>query len=338
MTKQTDIIIANPMYDVVFKSLMEDKEIARYFVETIIDEEIVEIEFAQQEYTYYIQTDTETETKPENKTKELKVIRLDFIASIRTKEGDEKKVLIEIQQSLNPIDVFRFRSYLAKQYSAHENIIKEEKIIVKNDKVTIEEKIVDIRSIIAIYMLGFEIDDLPYIISKFVFKGNDVVSGCEVNTKHPIVKELAHEAYYVQVPRINPEIYANWSECSRLMKLLSLFEQNYFVVKKHLKEYIYTISKTDKILKKMINKLEQMASDSYTRRVMEEQEFAAMNMAFWKQAIVNKDNIIAAVSAERDNAWNTITALQSNNAALQSNNAALQHQIEEYLIRYGKLN
>ena len=110
------------MYDVVFKALMEDKDIARYFVETIIGEKITEIDFAQQEYVYYIETETE------NKIKELKIVRLDFVATIRNKEGEEKKVLIEIQQSLNPIDVFRFRSYLAKQYSAHENIIKEEKI------------------------------------------------------------------------------------------------------------------------------------------------------------------------------------------------------------------
>ena len=41
--EQQDIIIANPMYDAVFKALMEDRENARYFVETIIDEEIVEM-------------------------------------------------------------------------------------------------------------------------------------------------------------------------------------------------------------------------------------------------------------------------------------------------------
>jgi len=49
--------------------------------------------------------------------------------------------MIEIQQSLNPIDVFRFRSYIAKHYSAHENIIKKEKIVVKNDKVTVKEQL-----------------------------------------------------------------------------------------------------------------------------------------------------------------------------------------------------
>jgi len=54
--EQKEIIIANPMYDAVFKALMEDKDNARYFVEAIIDEEIVEIDFAKNDYIYYVQT------------------------------------------------------------------------------------------------------------------------------------------------------------------------------------------------------------------------------------------------------------------------------------------
>ena len=126
--EQKEIIIANPMYDAVFKALMEDKENARYFVESIIDEEIVEIDFAKNDYVYYIQGDTE------NKAKNIKIVRMDFVATILNKDGKEKKVMIEIQQSLNPIDVFRFRSYIAKHYSAHENIIKDIAYLNPNPK------------------------------------------------------------------------------------------------------------------------------------------------------------------------------------------------------------
>ena len=319
MEKQEEIIIANPMFDVVFKGMIEDKENARYLVETFISEEIMDIELAQQEYIYYRQTETE------NKTKEIKVIRLDFVATVRTKDGEYKKILIEIQQSLNPIDSFRFRSYLAKQYAAHENIIRREKIIVKNDKVTIKEEIVNLRSIIAIYILGFEIEDAPNIIFKQIPQCFDVFDGSEVNTQHPIVKDLSHESYYVQIPRVKPEMYNDWSKCSRLMKLLSLFEQNYFVDKNYLKKYKYPIdSITDKPLEKMINTLRQIAADPHTRRVMEEEAFAAMNIDFLKQSIVNKDVII--------------DALQSSNDALQSSNDALKNQLEEYRRKFGKLN
>ena len=105
----------------------------------------------------------------------------------------------------------------------------------------------------------------------------------------------------------------------RQIRKTSLFEQNWFVDKKFLKKYVYRITETetDKILKKMIATLEKIAADPYTRRVMEEEEFMAMNIDFWKQTIVNKDSIIAAVSAEL---------------------AQKDKELEEYRRRYGKLN
>ena len=48
--QKKDIIIANPMYDVVFKTLMQ-ADFARYFVGSIISEEIIDIDFDSQEYT-----------------------------------------------------------------------------------------------------------------------------------------------------------------------------------------------------------------------------------------------------------------------------------------------
>ena len=55
MTKrQKGIIIANPMYNVVFKLLMADKDIARYFVGTVLGEKITDTDFAPQEYSYEV--------------------------------------------------------------------------------------------------------------------------------------------------------------------------------------------------------------------------------------------------------------------------------------------
>ena len=54
--RQSDIIIANPIYDVVFKNLMTtgggtNKDNAGFFVGTILGEEIMDIELLPQEYT-----------------------------------------------------------------------------------------------------------------------------------------------------------------------------------------------------------------------------------------------------------------------------------------------
>jgi len=48
--------VANPIYDTVFKYLMEDTEIARRLLSKIIGEEIIKIEVRPQEHTYKTET------------------------------------------------------------------------------------------------------------------------------------------------------------------------------------------------------------------------------------------------------------------------------------------
>ncbi len=43
------MLIANPMYDVVFKYMMDDNKVARLFLGAILGEEITELEFKPQE-------------------------------------------------------------------------------------------------------------------------------------------------------------------------------------------------------------------------------------------------------------------------------------------------
>ncbi|MDR1022688.1 MAG: hypothetical protein LBL94_05390, partial [Prevotellaceae bacterium] len=46
--------IANPIYDVAFKFMMEDNKVAKAFLSAIIQEEVVELDFASQEHTIRI--------------------------------------------------------------------------------------------------------------------------------------------------------------------------------------------------------------------------------------------------------------------------------------------
>ena len=285
-TQPKNTIIANPMYDVVFKTLMTDRDIARYFVGTILGVEIIDIDFAPQEYTY--------ERKPKTeKQKPVKVIRLDFVATIRTKAGETKKVLIEIQQSQKKIDLFRFSSYLGKQYMQRDAKAKEEK----------DEDKVEALPIVAIYLVGYKMPANPHIAVKIDRVGINILEGEKVEVKDPLVDILTHDAYFIQVSRIQQAMYADWEKCSELMKLLSLFEQNYFVDGKFTKKYLYPLDpKTDKILKKMVNTLERIATDPYMRRVMEEQEWDELEVNLLQDALERQGNTIVVVSAERDNA------------------------------------
>jgi hypothetical protein len=283
-----DIIIANPMYDVVFKHLMmADKNIARFFIGAILGVEIVDVEFLAQDYSY-----TEN-VKTGNIIETVRIHRLDFVATIRTGDGKQKRVLIEIQQTFTPADILRFRSYLGRQYQQRDNIV------MKNNK------IVDAMPIVVIYMLGFNFENITDLVVKIKRSAVNVISEKDVKMDEPFFESLTHDAYFVQVARIEQEMFDKWEKCCDLLKMLSLFEQNNFIVpdKKFIKKYSYHI--TDKLLIKMAQTLEYLAADPAIRRAMEEEEFARLNEQVWQQTFETQSNTIATQSntiAQQDDA------------------------------------
>ena len=70
--------IANPMYDNVFKYLLEDNALAKLLIGTILQEEILSLEFRPQERTQPI-------GRPGERV--LTVYRLDFAARVRNAAG-----------------------------------------------------------------------------------------------------------------------------------------------------------------------------------------------------------------------------------------------------------
>ncbi|MDR2776292.1 MAG: hypothetical protein LBC19_16455, partial [Tannerella sp.] len=118
-------IIANPIYDTVFKRLMENQRIAKFFLSTILEQQVEDITVMPQEFTYKLD-----KTKISGKTVEIEVeekgkggnveyfsiFRLDFMATVLDVEGVRHKILIELQKSWDTMDVIRFRQYLGEQY------------------------------------------------------------------------------------------------------------------------------------------------------------------------------------------------------------------------------
>ena len=68
--------IANPIYDVVFKYLLEDKKVAKLLLSAILDKDVVDIEFLPQEYTTNIEE------------KSISIYRLDFKAKIKINKNE----------------------------------------------------------------------------------------------------------------------------------------------------------------------------------------------------------------------------------------------------------
>jgi len=287
-------IIANPIYDAVFKNLMmtskgTNKDIAGYFVGTILGEEIADIDLLPQEYTYHSKS-------KKNNAEILTLIRLDFVATIRTKSGEYKKVLIEIQKSQKPTDLLRFRTYLGEQYK-------------QLDTITVkEEKIEQALPIVVIYMLGFTLPKIEAISTKVKRTYIDTMSDNEITNKSPFIESLTHDAYFIQVPRIKRDTYSEWDKCSELKKMLSLFEQDYFVDENFLKTYPYPI--TDKNIKKMVETLEYIATDPKIRRAMQEEYWAAQNEILWENQVTTLTNQNVILT-------NEVTTLSNENEELR---------------------
>ena len=75
------ISIANPIYDAVFKYLMEDNRVAKTVLSALLQREVAEVEMRKHEYT--------------NGTRDkISMFRIDFAARIREDDGSDKLILI----------------------------------------------------------------------------------------------------------------------------------------------------------------------------------------------------------------------------------------------------
>ncbi len=206
------MIIANPIYDTVFKRMMENERVAKFFIGTLLEQQIETIEVKPQEFTY---TD---------ELAGLAVFRLDFIATVQTETGEFKKILIEIQKAKNHIDLMRFRHYLGEQYKKEDTI--------KNRKTVLP--------ITTIYILGFTLPEIETACLKVERNYKDLVNKRILTKKSDFVESLTHDSFIVQVDRISGDYH------TRLDKLLSVFEQNNFADDKRItKEFSHPTDTED---------------------------------------------------------------------------------------------
>ncbi len=207
------MIIANPIYDTVFKRMMENERIAKFFIGTLLEQEIITVEVKPQEYTYQGEFEENDPKAKEiiaeriQKRYNIWVYRLDFIATIKTETGELKKILIEIQKAKNQIDLMRFRRYLGEQYK------KEDRL---NDEI-------HALPITTIYILGFKLPEIDSACIKVERNYKDLVDQKIINQKSDFVEKLTHDSFIVQVDRITNRYQ------TILDKLLSVFEQRNFL-------------------------------------------------------------------------------------------------------------
>ncbi|MDR0700038.1 MAG: hypothetical protein LBG28_12630 [Tannerella sp.] len=249
-------IIANPIYDTVFKRLMENLKIVKFFISTILGQQVTAVDVLPQEFTHKKKNDDKAcdATKKEDKTAPYSIYRVDFMATILTKEGEYRKVLIEVQKSLGTIDVHRFRKYLGEQYSKRETVII--------DKVNRELTL----PITTIYILGSKLAEIKCSCLKVGRTYTDMLTDKTVAVKDDFIEKLTHDSYVIQVGRITDIRYT-----TRLEKLISIFEQSYFVEagSEAVKEYRYQPAPDDEEIILIAETLHEMGVDPEERRRIE---------------------------------------------------------------------
>jgi membrane-associated HD superfamily phosphohydrolase len=295
--------IANPIYDVVFKYLLEDNKVAKLFLSAIIGEQITELEFSAQEQT--------VEVQPSRENVPITVIRFDFSAKIKTPEGF-KTIGIELQKAKFLSDLMRFRRYLGLRYQNSANTYlevvahKTKKKKVKQEEPKIEEKP---RQIYCIYFLAYGMDLPACPVLKVDYRVEDAYSGEEFPSSGEFVAGLHHRSWIVQINELKERRRNN------LEKLLAVFDQS-----AQINKYILDVDDESipEAYREIIRRLRKAMEDPVKRREMELEddivnefkdkerqiEKAKKTITEQSNTIVEKDNTIAEQSntiAEKDN-------------------------------------
>ncbi len=183
--------VANPIYDVVFKYLMEDERIARTVLSALLKKDVVKVDMRAHEYS-------------NDERDKLSVFRLDFTATIRDAQGFESITLVELQKTWVETETLRFRQYLGVQYRSPKNM--------RGDFAV---------PMVAIYLLGHKvgaIEEPVLYVSHDCRDYND--NTVKKGLPDPFVESLTHDSIIVQIPRLRGQIN------NRLDKVLSVFDQS----------------------------------------------------------------------------------------------------------------
>ena len=236
------ILIANPIYDVVFKYLLEDALIARELLSTILGVNITELSIRPQETIV-----------SDEVTGELKIFRLDFKAVIKMEDGVYKTVLIELQKAKKSYDISRFRIYLGENYKKQETITLEDGT---QEPVSLE--------IISIYILGFNLAGVEVPVLKVSRTYTDAITNEIIVANNEFITKLTHESYTIQVRRLKHE------QRNKLEEVLEVFSQDNVTGDLHRIE-IATES-ANSLVKKMVKRLSKAASNTEIQRKMEAED------------------------------------------------------------------
>ncbi|MCP5500348.1 MAG: hypothetical protein H7A25_10625 [Leptospiraceae bacterium] len=307
------IIIPNPIYDVVFRYLMEDEESAKIILSTLINEKIISIKPEPQSKTEKKESSAIPLKDPKT-SDDIRLFHLDFSAKIELPNGKEELVMIELQKASKPNEIFRFKRYISKNFQK-----KQTQEIVDPGTQAIKEIESPIR-LVPIFILNFRIEnEINDLLIRTKHDKVGVFKNKNLQRHNEFIDNLIYDIWVVQVPNlqsIKEEDYANDEYKKRLYTLLRIFDQASREDKNE-----HRLRLTRKVFPdyfdRVIQRLQAAASENPD---MEEQMYAEDE---YIKALIDRDNSIAFLTGiveEKEK------ALEENKKALEEKDKALEEK------------
>ena len=265
-----EALIANPIYDVCFKYLMEDTVVAKHLLSALLKKEVLEISLLNREL-------------PSERDVYIKMFRIDFSARIKSSDGGVQQVIIELQKSWVEAEILRFRRYLGSQYSKAENVIDSDKA---SEAIGVP--------IVSIYILGHNLVEVKYPViyvkRSYLDYDENPISG-----KDNFIESLTHDSIVVQIPSLPMKTQ------NRLDKLLRFFDQRN-ITSNDAHYLSFDIDdedlKSDDAIKAIEHRLSMAAKSPEIREIMEMEDEIMIGINKRDAKIVEKEKELVQKIAE----------------------------------------
>ena len=283
------IIIPNPLYDVVFRYLMEDMDSAMVVISTLINENIKKLTLEPLTHSEKKGNQLEVITRDPKTNEDIKLFHLDFTAIVELPDGTEEVIIIEVQKASEPGDIFRFKRYISKNFQK----TREKEII--NPKTNAIEKIDKPMRLIPIFILNFRIEnEINDVFIKTSRTKLGVFKNKNLEKQNEFIDNLTYDIWVIQLPNLHNVVEADYKDDEYKQKvytLLELFDQKLKIRDNNHK--LRVIRKLfphflDRIIKRL------QAADSNNPN-LEEQMYVEDE---YLKALINRDNTITYMQEE----------------------------------------
>ena len=271
--------VANPIYDVVFKYLMRNQRVARLLIGRITGLAVQSLTVSPQETAVHRTPEAPHQDLP------LTLLRMDFEARVRTDDGSERQVLIEIQKAKAPTVVERFRLYLGQQMSSRENVV------------THASGRTEAVPIVTIYFLGYDLGVSDEAVIDVCPRVTERRTGRELAASHPLVEGIHHRSHIIQIPRLARR------RRDELERVLAIFDQDLVKGNGSGDAHVLTIAEGEYPAECgfVLRQLHEAMAEEEVRRNMQGEDLLLRDSMLWAQQV---DHLERQAEQERQRARN----------------------------------